>query len=123
MKAESGKIFASVAINKANLKGADVMLSAPRTAEDSDGKEFVYYWVTFTQGSNDVIACTGEKFTKFLGDDADTDKLIEVLNAHCESEFEIVHCQDEEGEYLFTEKAGAPLLRIQKRAPRKSLGW
>lgn len=130
MKAEKGTVFQSVAINKSNLKGAEVMLSKPRKAEDSDGKEFTYYWVTFTQGTNDVIACTGEKFTSLLGDDADTDKLIEVLNDHCENEFEITHCQtevDEEtgegGDYLYTEKSGMPLLRIQKRANRKSLGW
>lgn len=130
MKTEAGKVFQSVAINKSNLKGAEVMLSKPRKAEDSDGNEFIYYWVTFTQNGNDVIACTGEKFTTLLGKDADTDKLVEILGAHCESEFEIVHCQsevDEEtgegGEYLFTEKANMPLLRIQKRANRKSLGW
>jgi hypothetical protein len=123
MKTEVGKVFQSVAINKSNLQGAEVMLSKPRTAEDSEGKEFTYYWVTFTQNGYDTIACTGEKFTKFLGDDADTDKLISVLNDHCESEFEVVHCQDEEGEYLYTEKSGMPLLRIQKRANRKSLGW
>lgn len=124
MKAEVGKVFQSVAINKSNLKGAEVMLSKPRKAEDSEGKEFVYYWVTFTQNGNDVIACTGEKFTTLLGNNADTDKLCEVLDANCDSQFEIVHCQDaEDNEYLYTEKSGMPLLRIQKRANRKSLGW
>lgn len=124
MKTEAGKVFQSVAINKSNLKGCEVMLSKPRKAEDSDGNEFTYYWVTFTQEGHDVIACTGEKFTALLGDNADTDKLIEALNSHCESEFEIVHCQDaDSNEYLYTEKSNMPLLRIQKRANRKSLGW
>lgn len=124
MKTEVGKVFQSTAINKSNLSGCEVMLSKPRKAEDSEGNEFTYYWVTFTQNGNDVIACTGEKFTKLLGNEADTDKLIEVLNENCDSQFEIVHCQDQDdGEYLYTEKSGMPLLRIQKRANRKSLGW
>lgn len=124
MKTEAGKVFQSVAINRSNLKDCEVLLSSPRQATDEEGNDFVYYWVTFTQNGNDVIACTGEKFTKLLGDNATTDTLIDVLNANSDSEFEITHCQDRESnEYLFTEKANMPLLRIQKRANRKSLGW
>lgn len=121
-KTYANTVYETVALNKENLAGCEVMLSSAKTATMEDGTTYTYHWVTFTTpDGSDVICCTGKKFEALLGADANSTKLAEVIKANL-NKFEIAHCTDQEtGEYLFTDKSDMPLLKIQKRAERIAL--
>ena len=54
------KIMEAIVINKENLGKCEVTLSTPRTAEDSEGNKFTYYWAKL--GS--YLCCTGSKWER-----------------------------------------------------------
>jgi len=104
--------------------GAEVSISSARTAENSNGEKFIYYWVTFFLPSGSkLIACTGQKFTKLLGESADDDKLADVLVANA-GKFEISQAVDEDGEPIYINSdPDQPLLKIQATAHKVALKW
>lgn len=125
--------FETVALNNSNFPKNlfTVSLSNKKVVEADPEKGldgFYYYWVTFkpkTDAVQQVIAMTGEKFCKLLGEDADDAKLVKVLKDSM-GQFEIVHvyAEDDNGEEkpLFN-KNGKPVLRIQKAAHSAELDW
>lgn len=127
-------VFETVALNNSNFPKElyKVSLSNKKVVEADPEKNldgFYYYWVTFkpkTDAVQQVIAMTGEKFCKLLGEDADDAKLVKVLKEHMD-EFEIVHvfAEDDNGEEkpVFSKKDNAPILRIQKAAHSAELDW
>ena len=112
-------MFTSIIINRETLGQCEVSLSSPRTAQDSEGKDFTYYWATLAG----MICCTGSKFTKLLGDAADDNKLKEVLKAH-QNEFQISQATDEDGEPIYIQDdPDRPLLKIQLKPHSVTMDW
>ena len=98
-----------ITINKENFGRCEVSLSSKRTVQDSEGKEFSYYWATI----GEFICCTGRKFTQLLGENADVEKLKEVLKAY-QGKFQIAQVIDEDGKPIYIQdNISRPLLKIQ----------
>lgn len=117
-------MFTSIVINKNTLKGVEVSLSSARTAENSEGEKFTYYWATlFLPSGGKIIACTGQKFSKLLGESADDDKLADVLVANA-GKFEISQATGEDGQPIYINgDPDQPLLKIQATAHKVALKW
>ena len=90
-----------------------------RSAEDSEGRPFNYYWATI----NGMICCTGKKFTALLGANADDNKLMEVIKAN-NGNFQISQATDEDGDPIFIQDdPDRPLLKIQAKAHSVTFEW
>ena len=90
-----------------------------RSAEDSEGKAFNYYWATLAGH----ICCTGKRFTELLGTNADDNKLKEVLKAH-QNEFQISQATDDDGDPIYIQDdPDRPLLKIQAKAHSVTMDW
>lgn len=112
-------MFTPIIINKENLGNCEVSLSSPRTAQDSEGHDFQYYWATLAG----FICCTGKKFTRLLGDAADDTKLREVLKNH-QNEFQIAQATDDHGEPIYIQDdPDSPLLKIQAKPHSVTMDW
>ena len=127
------KAFESIVINKENLGMCQLTLSTARTAEDSDGKTFVYYWAKL----GDHLCCTGSKFTKLLGNipdnatDEQRDAALKAAVKAGQNQFIIAQATDENDNLIFIpikDKDGnvvdeRPLLKIQAKAHSVTAEW
>ena len=112
-------MFTPVIINRENFKKMSVTLSSMRSAEDSEGTPFNYYWATI----NGTICCTGKKFTKLLGKDANDDSLAKALKEN-EGKFQISQATDEDGGPIYIQDdPDRPLLKIQAVAHSVTFEW
>lgn len=112
-------MFKSIVINKENFKGVEVTLSTPRTAEDSEGNEFTYYWLTI----GNYICCTGQKFTSLLPEDAKDADAVKVIKEN-EGKFQISQAVDEDDEPIFiNDDNDTPLLKITAKPHSVALDW
>ena len=111
-------MFKSIIINKENFPRPTLTLSSMRTAEDNEGNEFNYYWLTI----DSHICCTGQKFTQLLGTDADDATAARVLKENV-GKFQIVQAEDEEGPIYINDDPDRPLLKIQLVAHSVTLEW
>ena len=112
-------MFTSVIINRENFKTMSVTLSSMRSAEDSEGNPFNYYWATI----NGHICCTGKKFTELLGTNADDNALAKALKEN-EGKFQISQATDEDGDPIYIQDdPDRPLLKIQAVAHSVTFEW
>ena len=112
-------MFTSVIINRENFKTMSVTLSSMRSAEDSEGRPFNYYWATI----NGIICCTGKKFTGLLGTNADDNALAKALKEN-EGKFQISQATDDDGDPIYIQDdPDRPLLKIQAVAHSVTFEW
>lgn len=105
------KTFKTIVINKDNFPDLNITISRYRTAYDSTGNPFGYYWVSI----NDMICCSGDNLTNLLGPEADDTKIQNVLLEH-DGKFCIVQAEDEEENPIFIgDENEIPLLVIRPR--------
>lgn len=114
----------AIVINKENLGKCEVSLSTPRTAEDSEGNKFTYYWAKL--GS--YLCCTGSKFTALLNvkadaTDAERDAALKKVIVEHQGEFVIAQAEDEDGPIFINDEPDRPLLKIQAKAHSVTLDW
>ena len=111
-------MFTSVIISRENFEKVTLTLSTMRSAEDSEGKSFNYYWATI----NGMVCCTGKKFTQLLGDNADDATLAKVIKEN-EGKFQICQASDDDGPIYINDDPDRPLLKIQAVAHSVTLEW
>ena len=111
-------MFTSVIISRENFEKVTLTLSTMRSAEDSEGKSFNYYWATI----NGMVCCTGRKFTELLGKDANDDKLRDVIKEN-EGKFQICQASDDDGPIYINDDPDRPLLKIQAKAHSVTMDW
>jgi hypothetical protein len=112
-------MFTSIIISKETLGQCEVSLSSMRSAEDSSGNPFNYYWATL----GGMICCTGKKFTELLGTNADDNKLMTVLKEN-QGKFQISQATDEDGDPIYIQDdPDRPLLKIQAKAHSVTMDW
>ena len=112
-------MFTSIIINRENFKTMSVTLSSMRSATDSEGNDFSYYWATV----NGLICCTGKKFTALLGTNADDNALAKAFKEN-EGKFQICQATDEDGDPIYIQDdPDRPLLKIQAVAHSVTFEW
>ena len=112
-------MFTSIIISKETLGQCEVSLSSMRSAEDSEGNAFNYYWATLAGH----ICCTGKKFTELLGANADDNALAKAIMEN-EGKFQIAQATDEDGDPIYIQDdPDRPLLKIQAKAHSVTMDW